>query len=84
MAMMPASTIQVLGAEKAMFRSIKTKARPPKHGLLFQHPYVHGAPRSRRGSRARSLAAKIAIGARADVFSGEFIADDLRRQLMED
>ena len=83
MAMMPASTIQVLGAEKAMFRALKTKARPPKHGLLFQHPYVHGAPRNRRGSRARSLAAKIAIAARADVFSGEFIADDLQRQLME-
>lgn len=83
MAMMPASTIQVLGAEKAMFRALKTKARPPKHGLLFQHPYVHGAPRNRRGSRARSLAAKIAIAARADVFSGSFIAEDLRRQLME-
>jgi nucleolar protein 56 len=84
MAMMPASTIQVLGAEKAMFRALKTKARPPKHGLLFQHPYVHGAPRDRRGSRARSLAAKIAIAARADAFSGEFIAEDLRRQLGED
>jgi nucleolar protein 56 len=83
MAMMPSSTIQVLGAEKAMFRALKTNARPPKHGLLFQHPYVHGAPRGRRGNRARSLAAKIAIAARADVFSGEFIADDLRRQLEE-
>ena len=83
MAMMPASTIQVLGAEKAMFRALKSNARPPKHGLLFQHPYVHGAPRGRRGSRARSLAAKLAIAARADVFSGEFIAEDLRRQLEE-
>jgi nucleolar protein 56 len=81
MAMMPSSTIQVLGAEKAMFRALKTNARPPKHGLLFQHPYVHGAPRDRRGNRARSLAAKIAIAARADVFSGEFIAEDLLRQL---
>jgi len=84
MAMIPASTIQVLGAEKAMFRALKSNARPPKHGLLFQHPYVHGAPRGRRGSRARSLAAKLAIAARADVFSGEFIAEDLRRQLEED
>jgi nucleolar protein 56 len=83
MAMMPSSTIQVLGAEKAMFRALKSNARPPKHGLLFQHPYVHGAPRGRRGSRARSLAAKLAIAARADVFSGEFIAEDLRRQLEE-
>ncbi len=36
-AMRPASTIQVLGAEKALFRSLKTGARPPKHGLIFQH-----------------------------------------------
>ena len=83
MAMIPSSTIQVLGAEKAMFRALTTDARPPKHGLLFQHPYVHGAPRGRRGNRARSLAAKIAIAARADVFSGDFIAEDLQRQLEE-
>jgi len=81
MAMMPSSTIQVLGAEKAMFRALKSKAKPPKHGLLFQHPYVHGAPRDKRGSRARALAAKLAIAARADVFSGEFIAGDLLAQL---
>jgi len=84
MGMMPASTIQVLGAEKAMFRALKSNARPPKHGLIFQHPYVHGAPRDKRGSRARALAAKLAIAARADVFSGEFIADDLLAQLRED
>ena len=84
MGMMPASTIQVLGAEKAMFRALKSNARPPKHGLLFQHPYVHGAPREKRGSRARALAAKLAIAARADLFSGEFIADGLLAQLRED
>ena len=84
MAMMPSSTIQVLGAERAMFRTLKTRAKPPKHGLLFQHPYVHNAPRDKRGSRARSLAAKIAIAARADVFSGEFIAEDLKNQLPEE
>jgi nucleolar protein 56 len=81
MAMMPSSTIQVLGAEKAMFRALKTRARPPKHGLIYLHPYVHGAPRDRRGSRARGLAAKIAIAARADAFSGNFIADMLEKQL---
>jgi nucleolar protein 56 len=83
MAMMPSSTIQVLGAERAMFRTLKTRAKPPKHGLLFQHPYVHSAPRDKRGSRARSLAAKIAIAARADAFSGEFIAEELKKQLPE-
>jgi nucleolar protein 56 len=79
--MIPSSTIQVLGAEKAMFRALKSNARPPKHGLLYQHPYVNGAPRDKRGSRARSLAAKIAIAARADLFSGVFIAEELVAQL---
>ena len=79
--MMPSSTIQVLGAEKAMFRAIKSNARPPKHGLLYQHPYVNKSPRVRRGNRARSLAAKIAIATRADFFSGDFIAEDLVSQL---
>jgi len=81
LAMMPASTIQVLGAEKALFRAKKTNARPPKHGLLYQHPYVHSVPRDKRGRRARSLAAKIAIGARADQFSGNYIAEELAAQL---
>jgi nucleolar protein 56 len=40
LALLPSSTIQVLGAEKAMYRAIKTSAKPPKHGLLFQHPFV--------------------------------------------
>lgn len=84
MGMLPASTIQLLGAEKAMFRALKTNARPPKHGLIFQHPYVHGAPRNKRGSKARGLAAKIAIAARADLFSGNFIAEDLLKQLSPD
>ena len=79
--MMPSSTIQVIGAEKAMFRAVKSNARPPKHGLLYQHPYVNSAPRNRRGNRARSLAAKIAIASRADLFSGDFIAEELVAQL---
>jgi len=83
LAMVPASTIQVMGAEKALFRAKKTNARPPKHGLLYQHPYVHGVPREKRGRRARSLAAKIAIAARADVFSGNYIAEELVAQLKD-
>ncbi|MFC1802806.1 C/D box methylation guide ribonucleoprotein complex aNOP56 subunit [Thermoproteota archaeon] len=79
--MIPSSTIQVLGAEKALFRALKSNARPPKHGLLYQHPYVNSAARDKRGNRARSLAAKIAIAARADVFSGNFIAEGLVSQL---
>jgi nucleolar protein 56 len=55
LAFLPSSTIQVLGAEKALFRALKTGARPPKHGLLFQHPAVHSAPKWHRGKIARAL-----------------------------
>ncbi len=68
LATMPASTVQILGAEKALFRALKTGAQPPKHGLLFQHQLVHAAPRWQRGKIARAIAAKAAIGARVDVF----------------
>ena len=70
LASMPASTIQVLGAEKALFRSLKTGSQPPKHGLLFQHALVHAAPRWQRGKIARAVAAKAAIAARVDVYGG--------------
>ncbi|HEX2014536.1 MAG TPA: hypothetical protein VLA68_04840, partial [Nitrososphaera sp.] len=68
LAMLPASTIQVLGAEKALFRALKTGARPPKHGLLFQHPLIHSAPKWQRGKIARAIASKVAIAARIDFY----------------
>jgi len=70
LAVMPASTIQILGAEKALFRSLRTGARPPKHGILFQHQAVHTAPKWQRGKIARTLANKIAIAARVDFYRG--------------
>ncbi len=68
LASLPASTIQILGAEKALFRALKTGSQPPKHGLLFQHAMVHSAPRWQRGKIARAVAAKAAIAARVDVY----------------
>ncbi|MGQ0771519.1 MAG: NOP5/NOP56 family protein [Nitrososphaerota archaeon] len=68
MATLPASTIQVLGAEKALFRALKTGTQPPKHGILFQHPLVHAAPKWQRGKMARAIASKAAIAARVDVY----------------
>jgi len=70
LAAMPASTIQILGAEKALFRALRTGARPPKHGILFQHQEVHMAPKWQRGKIARTLANKIAIAARVDYYRG--------------
>src|SRR5919201_6067604 len=68
LAMLPASTIQILGAEKALFRALKTGARPPKHGLLFQHPLIHSAPKWQRGKIARAVESKVAIAARIDYY----------------
>jgi nucleolar protein 56 len=84
MSMMPSSTIQVLGAEKALFRSLKTGTRPPKHGILFQHPDVHSARRELRGKISRLLANKIAVAARIDAFSGRVnpsLKEDYSRRL---
>ncbi len=80
MASLPASTIQVLGAEKALFRSLKTGSQPPKHGLLFQHAMVHAAPRWQRGKIARAVAAKAVIAARVDVY-GEGLNQTLLEKL---
>jgi len=77
----PASTIQVLGAEKALFRSLKTGTRPPKHGIIFQHTLLHEAKKWQRGKIARALAGKLAIAARTDAFGGRYIGEDLKADL---
>ncbi len=69
-AKMPASTLQVLGAEKALFRTLKTGARPPKHGIIFQYAAIHQAPKWLRGRISRAVAGKLAIAARMDAFGG--------------
>jgi len=81
LAKLPASTIQILGAEKALFRSLKTKARPPKHGIIFQHPLIHDAKRWQRGKIARALAGKLSIAARVDAFGGKYAGDGLKADL---
>jgi len=81
LAKMPASTIQVLGAEKALFRSLRTGTRPPKHGIIFQHTVIHEAKNWQRGKVARVLAGKLAIAARVDAFSGKYIGDKLKADL---
>jgi nucleolar protein 56 len=68
LASMPSSTIQILGAEKALFRALRTGGRPPKHGILFQHQEVHGAPKWQRGKIARAIANKVAIASRIDTY----------------
>ena len=81
LAKMPASTMQVLGAEKALFRSLKTGARPPKHGVIFQYASIHNSPRWQRGKIARALSGKLAIAARVDAFGGDYMGDKLTKDL---
>ena len=81
LAMMPASTIQVLGAEKALFRHLRSGAKPPKHGVIFQYPAINRSPWWQRGKIARALAGKLAIAARVDYFSGEYIAEELKQEI---
>ena len=71
---MPGSTIQVLGAEKALFKHLRKGTPPPKHGVIFQHAVINRAPKDKRGKLARTLAAKMAIAARVDFYSGEIEA----------
>ena len=81
LAMLPASTIQLLGAEKALFRHIKTGARSPKYGVIINHPLVQKAPRELKGKAARILADKLSLCARLDYFKGEFKAPEYKREL---
>ncbi|RLG17203.1 hypothetical protein DRN62_01840 [Nanoarchaeota archaeon] len=81
LAKLPSSTIQLLGAERALFRHLTRGAKPPKHGILIQHPLVARA--KKKGKAARSLAAKIAIAAKVDYFGGEFVGDKLLEELEE-
>ncbi|MFW6111295.1 MAG: C/D box methylation guide ribonucleoprotein complex aNOP56 subunit [Thermoproteota archaeon] len=81
MGKMPSSTIQVLGAEKALFRSLKTGSPPPKHGIIFQHPLLHETRKGLRGKVARAIAGKLAIAARADAFGNRYIAEELESEL---
>lgn len=67
LARLPASTVQVLGAERAFFEHLRGRASPPRHGLLFQHPTIQSAPRKQRGKLARALAGKASIAARLDL-----------------
>ncbi len=83
LARMPSSSIQVLGAERALFAHLHTGSGSPKHGIIYQHKRIHHAPRRFRGRISRVLAARLAIAARIDYYRGElapeFIKDADRR-----
>jgi nucleolar protein 56 len=67
LANLPSSTVQVIGAERAFFDHLRTGGLPPKYGLIYMHPAVHGAPSFQKGKVARTLAGKLSIAARRDL-----------------
>jgi nucleolar protein 56 len=67
----PAGTVQVLGAEEALFAHLRGQAPSPKHGVIFTHEAVSGTHPEHRGSAARALAGKLSIAARIDHYSGD-------------
>lgn len=84
LAKLPSSTVQIIGAEKAIFRHLKTGEKPPKHGLIFQHPSIRGSNWWVRGKLARAVAGKITIAARKDAFTGQYdssLKEDLDKKV---
>ena len=84
----PASTIQILGAEKALFRALKTKGKTPKYGLIFNSSFIGRAQQKNKGRISRYLANKCAIASRVDCFSenptnkfGESLKEQMEERL---
>ncbi|QFU83858.1 NOP5/NOP56 family protein [Natronorubrum aibiense] len=78
----PSGTVQVLGAEDALFAHLRGHAPSPKHGIIYTHDAVRGTHPDERGSAARAVAGKLAIAARVDHYSGER-KPDLEAELEE-
>ncbi len=81
LAELQSGTIQLFGAEKALFRHLKSGAKPPKYGFIISHPVVAKTPQKDKGKAARALADKISLAARLDYFKGEFMADKMLADL---
>ena len=83
MVFLPASTVQLLGAESALFRHMKTGAKPPKYGVIVNHPFVVQAKKTNKGKAARALADKISLAVKIDFFKGDFKGNELKKELEE-
>lgn len=71
LAKLPSSTVQVLGAEDALFAHLRGNAPSPKHGVIYTHEAIQGTHPDHRGSAARALAGKLTIAARIDHYAGD-------------
>merc|ERR1712039_1103446 len=79
-------TVQILGAEKALFRALKTKGNTPKYGLIFHSTFIGRAQQKNKGRISRYLANKLSIASRIDCFSDEattIFGEKLKSQIEE-
>jgi nucleolar protein 56 len=81
MAKMPSSKIQLLGAEKALFRHLRGQGKAPKYGILFSHPLIQQAPREMKGKIARLIAAKLCLAAKIDQYSKRDMSVEMKREI---
>ena len=82
LATMPASTLQLLGAERAMFNFLRKKSKKmPRFGILHEHRLIAASVQKKKGKAARLLADKISIAARVDYFRGDFVGDRLLKEV---
>jgi nucleolar protein 56 len=79
----PSSLIQLIGAEKSLFRYLHGKGKAPKHGLIYLHPYIQNAKKEDRGKVARILANKISLAVRIDYYTKDDKREELKRDLEE-
>ncbi len=79
LAKLPASSIQLIGAEKALFRHLHKKGRSPKYGVIYNSSFIQNAPDDKKGKCARILASKLMLAIRADYYSKR----DIRKELQE-
>ena len=77
------SYIQLIGAEKALFRFLHGKGQSPRFGLLYNHPLIQKAPEHLKGRVARALASKLSIAVKMDYYSKEYKGDKLKKELEE-
>lgn len=83
LARMPSSTIQLIGAEKALFRFLHGKGKSPRHGIIFSHPLIQNARDQYRGKLARIVASKLSIASKLDYYSKEYKGDRLKKEMIE-
>jgi nucleolar protein 56 len=82
----PSSTIQVIGANKALFKHLRARAPSPKHGIIYNHPLINTAPWWIRGKIARAVASRLSLSARNDFYSGETdpsLSDKLEAKVLQ-